>query len=75
MTIWWTIRAAKRYARSVRATCANESNLLASIATCRDFQAPGKELQRSVRGTPEAHRRALDRLTHLVVNREGLGLG
>ena len=75
VTIWWTVRAAKRYAGSVGATGANETNLLAGIAACGDLQATGKELQRAVRRTPEAHRRAIDGLTHLVVDREGFGLG
>jgi hypothetical protein len=54
VTIWWTVGSAKRYAGAIRATGANESNLLAGIAPCRDFEATRKELQGAVGRTPEA---------------------
>jgi len=51
----------ERHARPVRAGRANESDLLAGVATSDDLESAGQELKRPVGRPPLAHREAFDR--------------
>jgi hypothetical protein len=70
VTVRWTIGTTKRYVRAVRATGPNEPDLLTRVASGCDLEATGQELQRAIRRTPEPDGCAVNRLAHLLIDRE-----